>query len=156
MQHLSTERRALMVFANLFPAIFRQKKLKFFPNRSNIPHCVLLFLTLTLILYKLICKTHLLNPQLHWQRRNWSRPSFSVDEKFSLARFWREYLKTQVFSEGKCYFVALLWTIIPCMTSQCWQGDGIWSVSCIQFSAESCQLFPQDFGRTCSEKNVSK
>ena len=81
----------------------------------------------------------------------------SVDETFSPASFWRNQLKTQVFSEGQCYFVAFLWPNIPFMASNSWLGDEIWSVSCIQFLAESCLIFPQDFGRKFFEKkNVSE
>ena len=35
---------------------------------------------------------------------------------------WRKQLRTQVFSEGKCYFVTLLWPNIPCVAFQSWLG----------------------------------
>ena len=55
-----------------------------------------------------------------------------VNEIFSPASFWRKQLKTQVLSEGKCYFVALLWLNISCMAFQAWLGNEIGNVNCIQ------------------------
>ena len=67
-------------------------------------------------------------------------------------RVFVKQLKTQVFSEGKFYFVALFWPQIPCMESKCFLCDVIWGVGCIQFLLNFLLIFPQCFGRKFSEK----
>ena len=57
--------------------------------------------------------------------------------KFFAGEFSAKTWKTKFFIEGKCYFVALLWSNIPFMASQCWFWDGIYSLGCIQFLAEN-------------------
>ena len=66
--------------------------------------------------------------------RGWNfRQSKIFRRRVSGGKHW----EPRFFSEGKCYFDTVLWPNIPCMVSQCWLGDGIWNVGCIQFLEQS-------------------
>ena len=66
MKHFQTEWRVIIVFAKNFFRPFFVKRIaedfELFRNRFNIPHCPLLFLTLTLFFSKNLCGIPLLNP----------------------------------------------------------------------------------------------
>ena len=91
---------ALVVFAKKNFLAFSSKKAENWICSKQIQLSPLLFLTLTLILYKRFCRIHLLNPCLHLQRRDWPGLKFWAAENFPPASFRPEQLKTQVFSVG--------------------------------------------------------
>ena len=129
MKHHSVGLRVVIVFdKNNFSADFFWKAeiSEFFRNRFDISHCPLSFLILTIVFYRRTCRIHLLTAKLHWRRRSWP-----VAENFPPVSFWRKQLKTQIFSDGKCYFGALPWINIQTMASHCSLGDRIWSVRSI-------------------------
>ena len=77
-------------------------------------------------------------------------------QNFSPASCWRRQPKTQVFSEGKCYFVALLWPNIPWMVSRCWLWDEKWNFKCIQFLAKNPDFSRKFWPRIFWEKSFFK
>ena len=81
-------------------------------------------------------------------------PEFFGGQKFFAGTFLASTFENLGFFRGQCYFVALLWLHFPCTASQCWLGDGIWSVSCIRLLEGFFLIWSQDFGRKVSEKRI--
>ena len=96
----------------------------FFLSRFGSTHCPLHFPTSTLIFWKRFCRIRLLFAHLHLQGRNWPGPILGGRKIFAFS-----------------------------MAPQCWLGDGIWSVRCIQFSDGRLLIFPLDFGRKFVENS---
>ena len=140
-------------FSDKFSSIKRLKFLIFFPNRFEILHCSLRFLTMKLSFHERICRIRLSSTERHWEGSNWMELKFLLTENFSPAGPRRKQLKIRVFSGGQSYFVALLWPNIPCMISQWWFGHEKWGVSCIHFLVRNFRFFSQDFGKKVLEKS---
>ena len=155
MKHHSVERPVVNFLADFFLGQSVRKSGTLWILSKHIWHSPLLtvFLNFDVHCLRRIFMSRFLVAQLHWQGRNWPGLNFSLSETFSPASFWRKRLRTQIFSEGKCFFVAFSWTIIPCMAFLCCLGYGIRSIGWIQFLAGSFLIFPQDFGWKFSEKN---
>ena len=115
MENHLVEWRAVIIFGQFFIGQFpsQKRKLPNFFNRFDIAHCnSQLLRSSTEALLRSVCLLFSCIGKVVIDRRRFRRP------KVFCRRASRKQLKTQVFSEGKCYFVTLLGPNIPCMTSQ--------------------------------------
>ena len=119
-----------------------RKIFEFFRNRFDIRHCPLRFFKLTLFFTDAFVGSNSFLFTCIGQvatDRGWN---FRWPKVFRRWVFGESNWKPNFSQRTSVSLVALLWPNIPCMACQCWLGDGIWSVSCIQFLAEIFSEFP--------------